>query len=87
MPASLQRESDNIYRLDVSGILSKAELDGAQDVLTADIGWIPGGKVRLLVVLDKFGGWDGLSNWSDLTLETTSSASPSSVSRDGGSTH
>ena len=68
MPASLQRESDNIYRLDVSGILSKAELDGAQDALTADIGWIPGGKVRLLVVLDRFDGWDGLSNWSDLTF-------------------
>ena len=42
MPASLQRESDNIYRLDVSGILSKTELDGAQDALTADIGRIPG---------------------------------------------
>ena len=70
MPASLQRESDSesIYRLDVSGILRKAELDSAQDALTADIGWIPGGKVRLLVVLDKFDGWDGLSNWSDLTF-------------------
>ena len=52
MPASLQHESENIYRLDVSGILRKAELDGAQDTLTADIGRIPGGKVRLLVVLD-----------------------------------
>jgi hypothetical protein len=70
MPASLQRESDseNIYRLDVSGILRKAELDSAQDALTADIGWIPGGKARLLVVLDKFDGWDGVSNWSDLTF-------------------
>jgi hypothetical protein len=92
MPASLQRESDseNTYRLDVSGILRQAELDSAQDALTADIGWIPGGKVRLLVVLDKFDGWDGLSDWSDLTFFArygeTSSASPSSVSRAGGST-
>jgi hypothetical protein len=74
----------------VSGILRKAELDGAQDVLMADLGWVPGGKVRLLVVLDKFDGWDGLSNWSDLTFfaryGTTSSASPSSVSRGGGIT-
>ena len=68
MPASLQRETENIYRLDVSGILRKAELDGAQDRLIADLGWVPGGKVRLLVVLDKFQGWDGLSNWSDLTF-------------------
>jgi stage II sporulation SpoAA-like protein len=68
MPARLQHETENIYRLDVSGILRKAELDEAQDVLTADIGWIPGGKVRLLVVLDTFDGWDGLSNWSDLTF-------------------
>ena len=68
MPASLQRETENIYRLDVSGILRKAELDGAQDVLVADLGWVPGEKVRLLVVLDRFDGWDGLSNWSDLTF-------------------
>ena len=44
MPATLQHESENIYRLDVSGILRKAELDGAQDTLTADIGRIPGGR-------------------------------------------
>jgi len=68
MPANLQHESENIYRLDVSGILRKAELDGAQDTLTADIGRFPGGKVRLLVVLDQFDGWDALSNWSDLTF-------------------
>ena len=24
--------------------------------------------MRLLVVLDQFDGWDGLSNWSDLTF-------------------
>lgn len=70
MPASLQRETgtENTYRLDVSGILRKAELDDAQDRLVADLGWVPGGKVSLLVVLDEFQGWDGLSNWSDLTF-------------------
>jgi hypothetical protein len=68
MPASLQHEGESIYRLEVSGILKKSELDHVQEVLTADIGRIPGGKVRLLVVLDKFDGWDSTSNWSDLTF-------------------
>lgn len=68
MSASIERENDNTYRLEIRGILKKAELDKAQDVLTAEIGWIPNGKVRLLVVLDDFQGWDGLSNWSDLTF-------------------
>jgi hypothetical protein len=68
MPASIVHESDNVYRLEVSGLLTKSDLDRAQDVLTADIGNIPDGKVRVLVVLDQFHGWDDLGNWSDLTF-------------------
>jgi hypothetical protein len=68
MSASLERESDNIYRLTIGGILRKSELDQAQDALTSDLGWVPSGRARLLVVLDGFAGWDGLSDWSDLTF-------------------
>jgi stage II sporulation SpoAA-like protein len=68
MPASLQHERENFYRLDLSGVLRKAELDAAQDALTSSVGWIPGGKIRLLVVLDRFEGWDVMGNWSDLTF-------------------
>ena len=69
MSASIERENDdNIYRLEIRGTLRKSELDGAQDALIAEIGRIPNGKVRLLVVLEEFQGWDALSNWSDLTF-------------------
>lgn len=66
MPAVIHRERDNIYRLDVSGVLSKTDLDRTQDVLLAGMEHAALGKARLLVVLDDFQGWDSTSNWSDL---------------------
>ena len=68
MPAVIHRERDNIYRLDVSGILSKADMDRSQNVLLAAMEHAGVGKVRLLVVLDDFQGWDSKSNWSDLSF-------------------
>jgi hypothetical protein len=68
MPAVIRRERDNIYRLDVSGVLSRADLDHAQDVLLAGMEHAALGKVRLLVVLNDFQGWDSKSNWSDLSF-------------------
>jgi len=68
MPAVINRERDNIYRLDVSGVLSKADLDRSQEFLLADMSQAGLGSVRLLVILDDFRGWDPQSNWSDLTF-------------------
>src|SRR5262245_20726868 len=68
MPAVIRRERDNIYRLDISGVLSKADLDRSQDFLLAAMERAALGKVRLLVVLGDFQGWDSRSNWSDLTF-------------------
>ena len=68
MPAQLTNEHDNVYRLDVSGRLSSAELDAAGRVLVEGMHSAPGGTVRLIVVLRNFEGWDPGSNWSDLTF-------------------
>jgi hypothetical protein len=68
MPAAIRHDHDNIYRLDISGVLSKADLDRCQDVLVAGMEPAASGTVRLLVVLDRFEGWNPGSNWSDLTF-------------------
>jgi len=69
MPITTQHESANIYRLDVSGRLSKLEFDRCQESLAAEIRRI--GHVRLLFVLSQFEGWEHDPNWSDLSFYIT----------------
>src|SRR5262249_6888145 len=66
MPIAMQREQDNVYRLDVSGRLKKAEMDRSQEALLAEIGRV--GPVRLLFVLGAFEGWEPSPDWNDLTF-------------------
>ena len=68
MPAQLTHERDDVYRLEVGGRLSSAELDTAGSALVDGMRSAPGGTVRLLVVLQNFEGWDPVSNWSNLTF-------------------
>ena len=69
MPATLHHERDNVYRLDIGGVLSKDDLDRVQELLLKEMDRTGVRTVRLLVVLEGFEGWDSRSsNWSDLTF-------------------
>jgi SpoIIAA-like len=69
MPATLHHERDNLYRLDVGGVLSKDDLDRVQEHLLKEMDRTGIRTVRLLVVLEDFEGWDSRSsNWNDLTF-------------------
>jgi SpoIIAA-like len=66
MPITLEHERDNVYRLEVRGILRKSDLDRCQDVLAGEIGRI--GPVKLLFLLEGFEGWEPHADWNDLTF-------------------
>ena len=66
MPISMQHERDNIYRVEVSGVLKKSDLDRSQALLVAEMGRI--GSTRLLFILQEFEGWEANPNWGDLTF-------------------
>jgi hypothetical protein len=66
MPIELRHERDNVYRVEVSGTLRKAELDRCQERLAAEIRRV--GPVRLLFVLTGFQGWEPRTDWNDLTF-------------------
>ena len=66
MPISMQHERDNIYRLEVSGVLKKSDLDHSQALLVTEMGRI--GSTRLLFILQEFEGWEANPNWRDLTF-------------------
>ncbi len=64
MPASIQHESGNIFRVHISGILRQAELKEAQAVAAREIGRL--GTIKLLFVLEEFEGWERDTAWGDL---------------------
>ena len=66
MPIAFEHERDNVYRLDVRGILRRAELDRCQTTLVDEMQHR--GPVRLLFILDRFDGWDAADSWNDLTF-------------------
>ncbi len=68
MPVTLRREGADAFRLDISGLLRKADLDRAQGQLIEQMRVSGASAVRLLVVLDAFEGWEPGAGWNDLTF-------------------
>jgi hypothetical protein len=66
MSIAMRHERDNIYRVAMSGLLRKSELEQCETELADEMRRI--GRVRLLFVLDGFDGWASGSNWQDLTF-------------------
>lgn len=64
MAATLRHERDRIYRLEITGRLSKRDFDAVQEQVAGEI--TAAGHIRLLVILDRFEGWESGANWSDL---------------------
>ena len=69
MPVTVQHQRDNIYRLDISGVLTKSDLDRTQDLLVGEMRKTE--RVKLLFVLSDFQGWEPTGNWNDLSFYLT----------------
>ena len=63
MPATLEHEGDDVYRVKASGTLRKSELDAVQGTVAPALAR---GKVRLLIVLEHFDGWERGADWNDV---------------------
>jgi len=64
MPASIQHESGNIFRVRISGVLRQAEVKDVKAIAAREIGRL--GTIKLLFVLEDFEGWDRDKAWGDL---------------------
>jgi hypothetical protein len=60
----IQYQPDDIYVLRISGILKRSEFAAEQSALARQID--TGSKPRLLVILEKFEGWERGADWNDL---------------------
>ena len=63
MPATIEHEGDEVYRVTASGTLRKTELDAVQAAMAPALAR---GKVRLLILLERFQGWEPGADWSDV---------------------
>ncbi len=68
MSMSVQQEQNNVYRLDVRGMLEKQDFQRCQEELVKEMGRV--GNIRLLFVLDAFEGWDQKDDWRDIAFYT-----------------
>jgi len=58
-------DHDNVYRVEVTGLLGEKEFGALQQSAAAEIK--KAGKIRLLIVLDHFAGW-APGNWNNLAF-------------------
>ena len=68
MPATLNQEAAGVFRLDITGLLAKAELDVVQRELVSAMRAGGADSARLLVVLTAFEGWEPGAQWNDLSF-------------------
>jgi hypothetical protein len=65
MKDKITNEGDNLWVMRVSGLLKKSEVDAAQKYLWSQVS--PGTKVRQLVLLTNFAGWEKSEAWNDMS--------------------
>lgn len=61
---AMHREIGDIYRLEISGVLLKAEYGQCEAELKSELERV--GSVKLLCLLRGFEGWEPGADWSDL---------------------
>jgi SpoIIAA-like len=66
MPIAMHHESDNTYRLEISGVLRRADFARCEAELASKLGRV--GSARLLFVLKEFEGWEPHEDWSNLAF-------------------
>jgi hypothetical protein len=73
MPMTVRHERENVYRVEVNGLLRTSEFEDCQRVLRGEIDRV--GAVRLLFLLDAFEGWEPHDDWRDLSFYISHGAS------------
>lgn len=69
MPIEIHHERDNMFRVDVSGLLRRRDWQVCEQQVVDEAARL--GVVRLLFVLRDFQGWDVRDNWRDLGFYVT----------------
>jgi hypothetical protein len=60
------QDGEDTYTVRITGLLKKSELDAVQAEAAKQLS--AGKRVRMLLLLDEFKGWDGGEEWGDISF-------------------
>jgi len=66
MSAIFENTEGNVWRLRISGLLKKSEMDAAQAAFTEH--FKKEKTIRILAILDRFEGWEKGADWGDMSF-------------------
>jgi len=66
MGVTIQQEEGNLRVLRITGLLRKSEMDAALEAEAKK--WKPETKVKVLVMVEDFKGWERGADWGDVTF-------------------
>ncbi len=66
MGLTFKQEYDNVYVMRITGLLKKSELDAVQAAAAKMFSSDPTLRVKLLIVVANFEGWERGADWGDL---------------------
>lgn len=66
MGTDVREEPGNLNVMRITGLLRKSELDAAQAAMTKKLVDDPQLRIKLLIVVKDFQGWEGHVNWGDI---------------------
>jgi hypothetical protein len=66
MGVTIQQEEGNLRVMRITGLLRKSELDAGLEAEARK--WKPETKVKVLVMLEDFEGWERGADWGDVTF-------------------
>jgi len=68
MGLAIQQDKDDVYVVQITGMLTKKEFDEARDNAAKKLGFFD--RAKLLVIAEKFDGWEPGADWGDSTFFT-----------------
>ncbi|MCG3149114.1 MAG: hypothetical protein PCFJNLEI_02573 [Verrucomicrobiae bacterium] len=66
MPITIEDQTANVWRLRVSGVLRKSEVEAVQ--ASALKSFEQAGAFKMLILLDQFAGWASGEDWGDVSF-------------------
>lgn len=68
MGATIRQQQGDLYVMRITGLLRKSELDVLQAAAAKVLEGDPSLRVKLLVLLEKFEGWERNPDWGDMSF-------------------
>ena len=68
MAATIQRESDKLLVMRITGLLKKSELDAALAAAAKQLPTAPGVYINILIIVENFQGWERNADWGDISF-------------------